>query len=289
MALADALRFQRMNDLLLTRDLDVLESVLRLILRRAHQIASPGHTHSPEEVFNLTPDRIYDLTRGWKDIQLARVSMYDICKDRPDGQLMPVPASLDKFTFQYYRRVSSDEKKPSASNVEEGTLPSPANSRRPAIVATPSTQRATRPSTVGRQSTTSQPSTPSTAVPKTHADSSTEGMTEIALGPVASLGDEAIDVLATTIEKHDLPANQRLVLLQKLRIHMSLANPVKRKQLIRIRLLATSVLSESFTCDEVTQANFVGSSPYLGRIRHRKQSLPVPARLRCATGRTCAT
>ena len=237
--------FDRMNDFLLTMDLDVLEAVLRLIFRRAQQIASNGQIHQAE-TFNLTPDRVKDLTKGWKSIQQSTgLSMYDLVKD--DRQIDSKLVAMQHVSFQFYRKASS----PSAGASKE--LPAEPSGEGIAMtpVATP-VPRSGR--TFARSNTATstsgllnQPVTPATTGKQAaaiSADTDAEGMTTVNLGNVLQSGKSATDVLEDAVDLYRIPKEERLHLLQRIRCAMSSEDVEKRRQMIRIRMLAISVLSE---------------------------------------------
>src|SRR4051794_33548667 len=56
------LLFQHLNDLLNTRDIDILEATLRLILRPAQRMSNQ---RSLRTNFNISQERILDLVHGW--------------------------------------------------------------------------------------------------------------------------------------------------------------------------------------------------------------------------------
>ena len=250
-----------MNDLLLTQDLDVLEAVLRLIFRRAQQIAANGQIHQAE-TFNLTPDRVRDLTSGWEGVQGTRasapgtssktsISMYDIVKL---DNAVPLDGSLQTVSFQFYRKApaagpSTTPEYPAGEGIAMTPVATPVPNRTAPSTATATTARAARGAggPAGTPSFGGPPATPAKQQQQQSAasdgTSDAEGMTTIRLGNVAESGKSATDVLADAIELYRVPSEEKIRLLQRIRVAMNILDPEKRRQLLRIRLLAISVLS----------------------------------------------
>lgn len=219
---------QRMNDLLLTKDLDVLEEVLRLILRRAHQIASPGHAHTPAEVFNLTPNRILEFAKIWKAASLADLSMLSLAQD---NKVLPIPSGIKDFRYEYYRKLAIPTANRSAGN--------------PVSLAASVAARMPLP----LRASALRPESPITPVAsykeQQHFEPpAAEGMEVIRLGDVTKIGRDATAIFADVLERHDLSANQRLTFLHQLRMAVEFPDLQKRRQFLRIRLLAISVVGK---------------------------------------------
>lgn len=237
--------FDRMNDLLLTMDADVLEGVLRLIFRRAQQVATNGQIHQAE-TFNLTPDRVKDLTKGWNTLQNSTgLSMYDLVKEDVDSQLATKLASMQEVSYKFYRKAAS----PSAG--ASRFLPEPPSGEGIAMtpMATPAPKSGR---TFGRTNTATSASglQPAPATPSTSkqggstSDTDAEGLTTVSLGNVVESGKSATHLLEDAVELYRLPKEERLHLLQRIRCALSSQDVEKRRQMLRIKLLAVGVLSE---------------------------------------------
>ena len=220
-----------MNDLLLSQDPDVLEAVLRLIFRRAQQIASNGQLNSGA-TFNLTHDRVKDLTQGWKPVRQAGITMYDVVKDELEKE---IPAELQEVSFEFYRNAASPTSTAPNSFVENVEEQKEASS-----VTTPaikSTKIGKNPAT-GSATPIAASSTKSMDMPEA------EGLTSFHLGNVADSGKSAHDILADAMETYHVPTEEKLHLLQRIRVAMSLKNKEMRRLMLRLRLLAISVLGK---------------------------------------------
>lgn len=252
----DRLDCQRMNDLLLTLDLDVLESVLRLIFRRAQQIASNGQVHTAE-TFSLTPERVRDLVKGWKNVFGGsgpnRLTMLDLVRDDVD---VTIPKDLAEVTFQFYRKAATGNDASAAARstgTDDAGRDSTAAITSAATPAPKSARGATQRGTPQAGTSTSAPVTPATnrtlsssALPTLSSGHQAEGLVTVNLGNVAESGKTATDLLADAMELHRIPEEEKLHLLQVIRVAMSINDKEARKRMLRLRLLAISVLSECF-------------------------------------------
>lgn len=227
-----------MNDLLLTRDLDILEAALRLIFRRAQQIAANGPIASGD-TFNLTPGRVSNLTFGWKPVRQAGLSMSDLVKD----EISPAAiANIQEVSFQFYRKAITSSSASSSATKDadaagDGIAMTPA--------ATPAPKSAMK---SAKPTPAALPSTPSSS----HAQSShkhqndgleQEGMTTVNLGNTAETGKSAVDLLMDAMELYRIPQEEQLRLLSRIRVGLAIGDATSRRQMLRIRLLAIGVLS----------------------------------------------
>lgn len=194
---------------------------------------------SSGEAFNLTTERVADLTRGWKSVRQVGLSMYDIANESLDPNKS---AKVEEVTFQFYRK---------ASNIAGSANNNPSKETEPsgeAIVMTPVATPA--PKSAKSNKATSGATVPSTpaGVPsnvKGHVDQTDqEGMTNINLGRVTESGKTSTDLLIDAMELYRIPSDEKLRLLQRIRVAMSMPDSSKRHQMLRIRLLAISVLSK---------------------------------------------
>ncbi|PWY99341.1 hypothetical protein BCV70DRAFT_162691 [Testicularia cyperi] len=87
--------FEHLSNLLCTRDLDVLEAVLRLVLR----IAQQHNSHATKHDFQVSKDRLTTLAMIWTPRDHG-VSLVDVA--RSDAAL---PAELGQVRFQFFKRT----------------------------------------------------------------------------------------------------------------------------------------------------------------------------------------
>lgn len=229
-----------MNDLLLTQDPDILEAALRLIFRRAQQVAANGAPIPSGETFSLTPRRVANLTFGWKPVRQAGLSMFDLVLE----ELSPSAISaIERVDFQFYRKASASSSAAANAATKESEAAGDAIAMTPAATPAPkSAMKSSRPTPGG-------PSTPSAAQGQSSSKGQTdpleqEGMTTINLGNVNESGKAATDVLMDAMELYRVPQEEKLRLLQRIRVGMAIRDANKRRQMLRIRLLAIGVLSK---------------------------------------------
>uniref|UniRef100_V5ED17 UBA domain-containing protein n=1 Tax=Kalmanozyma brasiliensis (strain GHG001) TaxID=1365824 RepID=V5ED17_KALBG len=247
--------FEHLNELLYTRDLDVLETTLRLVLRAAQQHS----THHPRHEFQISKDRLTTLSMIWTPRDHG-LSLVDIA--RPEVQL---PTGVADVRFQFFRRsgsiiqTASTSSQPVASSSTISASESPHPIRTAASphqthqqyqpsTSTPtrSRNRDTRPAILPALSASALLATPTrpderaesaatAASGSTSAAGRREGLITVELNKVA--GDPA-DVFAKAVESYEIPSEERFELFQRVRLAIGLQNQEARKQLLICRLLA---------------------------------------------------
>lgn len=96
---------QHLNKLLNTPDLDVLEAVLRLILRPAQRMSSQRNIRSG---FSLSHDKITELARGWHfSKSLGNIDLLTLCDDN-----MEVTQDMATIRLQFFRTVDMSRQHP---------------------------------------------------------------------------------------------------------------------------------------------------------------------------------
>ncbi|KAJ2962784.1 hypothetical protein NQZ79_g2089 [Umbelopsis isabellina] len=96
---------QHLNKLLNTPDLDVLEAVLRLILRPAQRMSSQRNIRSG---FSLSHDKITELARGWHfSKSLGNIELLTLCDDN-----MEVTQDMATIRLQFFRTVDMSRQHP---------------------------------------------------------------------------------------------------------------------------------------------------------------------------------
>ncbi|PWN22154.1 DUF913-domain-containing protein [Microstroma glucosiphilum] len=229
--------YDHLNDLLLCRDIDVLEATIRLILRPAQQ-------YSSQSVGRLGPSisqsRLATLALTWspRDHGLDMVSMA-----RPDAA---IPEELLGVRFQFYRRNTSSggsqsvgasaaapEAGPSRSHVvANGATTTPARSS--------SAVRRDRPTPAASASVASGLVAPSG---EQSASAPEEGLTTITIKSVPALNKDPSTILRETVEEYKVPPEDHFELYLKIRLAASMSDPQERQRLLVCRLLAVACYS----------------------------------------------
>lgn len=224
--LAHILILQHLNNLLMTRDVDILEATLRLMLRFAQQ----QNSQHPKAELVPSHDKLATLAVTWPPRDHG-LEMVDIAKEETI-----IPPALLSVKFQFYRKkevesssyytslMSNDAVLEDGSSVSTPVRPRPRDRVASGTGAAPG-------------SSTAQGST-STAPPQ-------EGIDTIELNRPSEMGNNAMDVLADVIEKtQGIPSENHFELYQRIRLAMSMPDPVQRRQLLVCRLLAIACYGE---------------------------------------------
>lgn len=94
--------YEHLNKLLNTYDLDVLEAVLRLILRPAQRMSSQRNIRSG---FSLSHDKITELARGWHfSKSLGSIDLLSLCDDN-----LQVTEEMATVRLQFFRTADSKQ------------------------------------------------------------------------------------------------------------------------------------------------------------------------------------
>ncbi|SPO39716.1 related to E3 ubiquitin protein ligase TOM1 [Pseudozyma flocculosa] len=239
--------YEHLNDLLLARDLDVLEETLRLVLRPAQQHSSQSSRHE----FPISKERLTTLALTWTPRDHG-LSLADVA----NASVQP-PSELFNVRFQFFKRSGQAGAAVVPTHNDDGGENSGAGPSSNAAFNTPTRPRARPPAVTSLSAAGGLMATPSphrgsggAAADNTFrndASSSTnhaaphqrrEGLTSVDLGNVLQQGRDAIDILTDAVEAHGIPPEERFEVLQKIRLAMSMADPVARRQILVCRMLA---------------------------------------------------
>ncbi|KDN52289.1 DUF913-domain-containing protein [Tilletiaria anomala UBC 951] len=244
--------YERLHDLLLTRDLDILEETLRLLLRPAQQHSASGGARNNE--LAIAQGRLSTLAVIWTPRDFG-ISMLQLSKDD-----FPVPPEADSVRFSFYRRKGGNEEAgPSNAAISAAVLSTSRSQAAPMSVdpmamsldledlrantsfGTPSRLPRSH-SRVGSssQGATSGPTdTPAQGSACTQG-STQEGMVTIDMRNITASGKSCMDVVADAIETHKIPETQHFELFQRVRAVFAMRDAESRHKLLTCRLLAIS-------------------------------------------------
>ncbi|UZJ54305.1 hypothetical protein CBS101457_003625 [Exobasidium rhododendri] len=222
--------YEHLNKLLFTRDTDVLESTLRLMLRFAQQ----NSIQHPRGELLPAQEKLTSLAITWSPRDHG-LDMMEMAKTDAT-----IPAELLSVKFQFYRRrevvdhptASTSLSQPTEEDQDEGP---------DGFVSTPIRPRPRdrdRVASYNIGTTDSTTAAPESAATAGQSHQSPEGMTMIELGRPSELRTNAMEVLADVVEKHGVPAEDHFELYLKIRLAMALPDLAQRRQLIVCRLLA---------------------------------------------------
>lgn len=226
--------FQHLNNLLFTRDVDVLEATLRLMLRFSQQHTTSSH---PKAELLPSQDKLSILAVTWppRDHDL---DMVDIARED-----LVIPPSLLTVKFQYYRKREADDSFATLPSLNEGGLEDVTSGS----VNTPIRHRPRERLTSTNNGTagggTAGGSSLAAGAPSLQQQ---EGIETVELGRPSDLGSNAMDVMADVIDKTPgLAADDHFELYQRLRLAMAMPDLHQRRQLLVCRLLAIACYGKS--------------------------------------------
>ncbi|CAD6899036.1 unnamed protein product [Tilletia controversa] len=233
--------YEHLNDLLLTRDIDILEATLRFILRPAQQRSSSSHSSRNEP--NISNSRLASLAVIWPTTRGA-ADMVALCKEDA-----VVPPEARNIHFSFYRASSS-----SSSSETEGAPAQPEQSAAPASAVTQTPARPQRSRSTQANATPVTPANPAPAASATAQRSATtpavgnastasaenggEGLVYVDISAAEQVGKSPMDIFADAVERFSIPEAERFELFQRIRVATGLSDPKMRQKMIGCRLLA---------------------------------------------------
>ncbi|KAG0347069.1 hypothetical protein BG004_000179 [Podila humilis] len=251
--------YEQLNDLLHSRDLDILEACLRLLLRPAQRHSAQ---RSARSIFTVSQDRLLAIAHSWgsKDFGLDLVQLAENNTD--------IPERLSALNFQFYRTISIPTQAgaaPSSSSTQSSSIAQPSTatpsaSSLPATgsAASTSSSAATALSTSISSTTTSVQTSPSkrrasrsgiSSAPGPITDTNTaqstaaEGMVVIHAVDPSTLGQTDDEILARFIQEYHIPEEHQFQIMCRIRVATGIRHPERRRQLLTIRLLAIAVMA----------------------------------------------
>ncbi|KAF9362900.1 hypothetical protein BGX34_005286 [Mortierella sp. NVP85] len=228
--------YEQLNDLLHTRDLDILESCLRLLLRPAQRHSAQ---RSAKSMFTVSQDRLLALAHSWgtKEHSLDLLQLAD--------ENVHIPEKLSVLNFQFYRTASLATSAADATTSEttcasQSTSPTIASAKPPTGTASETSSS----SSPTKQRRSSHPGASVSAIPAIPATkAASEGMVVIHANNIRRLGTSDYDVLAHLVKEHQVPEEHQFPLLNRIRVATGINVAQRRRQLLTIRILAIAVIS----------------------------------------------
>ncbi|KAF9186277.1 hypothetical protein BGZ51_006019 [Haplosporangium sp. Z 767] len=242
--------YEHLNDLLHSRDLNVVESCLRLLLRPAQRHSAQRTARS---IFAVSQDRLLALSHTWgsKDHGLDMLQLAD--------DNVNIPEEFKTLNFQFYRTISFAKPTPTTATAipTAADTTSPAVSRSAAGVASSSSattttsssaaavpaQSSTVPTKQRRSSHSGSSSTTIAAVTAAAIAPASEGMVVIQATDISHLGASDYEILAHFVKEYHIPEEHQFSLLNRIRVATGISHAQRRRQLMTIRILAAAVMS----------------------------------------------
>ncbi|KAI7827971.1 hypothetical protein BC939DRAFT_76403 [Gamsiella multidivaricata] len=229
--------YEQLNDLLHARDLDVLESCLRLLLRPAQRHSAQ---RSAKSIFTVSQDRLLALAHSWGSKE------YGLDLQQLADHKTEIPERLKTLNFQFYRTVSlvkptaADAATAAAAAASTSSGSSSAQSEPSSTTPTAPSSHATASS--GKQRRSSSSGAPS-SINVSAVSPTSEGMVVIQVSDPTQLGSSDYEILQHLIQEYMVPEEYQFQLLSRIRIATGISDPRRRQQLLAIRILAIAVMS----------------------------------------------
>ncbi|KAG0297593.1 hypothetical protein BGZ96_005696 [Linnemannia gamsii] len=235
--------YEQLNDLLNTRDMDILESCLRLLLRPAQRHSAQ---RSARSIFTVSQDRLLALAHSWGSKEYG-LDLQQLADDNAE-----IPERLRSVSFQFFRTVApaktpttdsptTSSAAPSGSSTTTAALTAPTSASTPAPPISAS-GKPRRHSNSGASS--SHASSVATAGTTTSALlSASEGLVVIQVSDPQQLGATDYEILNHLVQEYKVPEEHHFQLLSRIRIATGIRDTKRRQQLLLIRILAIAVMS----------------------------------------------
>ncbi|KAF9951518.1 hypothetical protein BGZ72_006995 [Mortierella alpina] len=232
--------YEHLNDLLHARDLDVVESCLRLLLRPAQRHSAQ---RSARSIFSVSQDRLLALSHSWG----SKAHGLDLLQLADENAT--IPEKLSGLHFQFYRTLS--QSKPAANTTTATTEATPlATSSTASSTSTAASTSAGAAASVNTAASSSKQRRASTsgssstaAISSTASASASEGVVVIHAADVRDVGTSDYEILAHFIKEYQIPEEHQFSLLNRIRVATAITNAQHRRQLLTVRLLAIAVMA----------------------------------------------
>ncbi|KAE8267144.1 hypothetical protein A4X09_0g5202 [Tilletia walkeri] len=229
--------YEHLNDLLLTRDIDVLEATLRFILRPAQQRSSSSHSSRNEP--NISQGRLASLAVIWPTTRGAS-DMVALCKEDA-----VVPQEASDIHFSFYRASSSSStqaedasaqpEQPATTNTQTPARPQRSRTAQAnAVPVTPANPAPTSSASAQRTAATPAAANASSASPENGGD----GLVFVDIPASDQVGKSPMDIFADAVERFSIPESEKFDLFQRIRVATGLSDPKMRQKMIGCRLLS---------------------------------------------------
>ncbi|KAF9934938.1 hypothetical protein BGZ67_003626 [Mortierella alpina] len=229
--------YEHLNDLLHARDLDVVESCLRLLLRPAQRHSAQ---RSARSIFSVSQDRLLALSHSWG----SKVHGLDLLQLADENAT--IPDKLSSLHFQFYRTLS--QSKPAATTPAAATEATPlatssTSSTSTASSSATSATAAINTATSKQRRSSASGSSSTIATLSTASASASEGVVVIHAADVRDFGTSDYEILAHFVKEYQIPEEHQFSLLNRIRVAAAIKDAQDRRQLLTVRLLAIAVMA----------------------------------------------
>ncbi|KAG0319507.1 hypothetical protein BGZ97_002029 [Linnemannia gamsii] len=235
--------YEQLNDLLNTRDLDILESCLRLLLRPAQRHSAQ---RSARSIFTVSQDRLLALAHSWGSKEYG-LDLQQLADDKAE-----IPERLRLVSFQFFRTVTPAKTFATDSPTTSSAVPSGSTTTATASTAMSSSNMPAPPTSASgkprRLSSSGASSSHASAMTTTGTttpalSSASEGLVVIQVSDPQQLGATDYEILNHLVQEYKVPEEHHFQLLSRIRIATGICDPKRRQQLLLIRILAIAVMS----------------------------------------------
>ncbi|KAF9291581.1 hypothetical protein BGZ88_006823 [Linnemannia elongata] len=269
--------YEQLNDLLNTRDLDILESCLRLLLRPAQRHSAQ---RSARSIFTVSQDRLLALAHSWGSKEYG-LDLQQLADDKAE-----IPERLRSVNFQFFRTVAPSknpitDSPPTSSAAPTGHTIAASSATTPSSASAPPTSASGKPRRHSNSGTSSSHAsavvTTGTATPA--FSSASEGLVVIQVSDPQQLGATDYEILNHLVQEYQVPEEHHFQLLSRIRIATGIRDPKRRQQLLLIRILAVAVMSHVLS-EAVIVEKFFAFEPEiiqsLTDLIHPDHKVPFP-------------
>ncbi|KAI0633753.1 hypothetical protein C8Q77DRAFT_809629 [Trametes polyzona] len=234
--------YDRLNSLMFSSDLDVLILALNLLLRPAQQYSSqPAVSHA----LSISTPRLTSLAKRWPNLRDYDINLVDLVSEKGKAQIDALPTEAREVNFVFYRQAPS----PAAAGKEKEKERAPEGDVFDSVAQTP-----------GRK--------PAVTVGGASSGSTSSGAVTIHIDSKTIESKSAMDILADTIEAHNVPDSEKFELLMRIRGAQVMTNEhaADREKLVIVRLLATAIFGHTHSDSQAQSSLFLYEPDLIAHI-----------------------
>ncbi|KAF9277395.1 hypothetical protein BGZ68_009323 [Mortierella alpina] len=228
--------YEHLNYLLHARDLEVVESCLRLLLRPAQRHSAQ---RSARSIFSVSQDRLLALSHSWG----SKAHGLDLLQLADENAT--IPEKLSSLHFQFYRTLS--QSKPTAATTSATTTEAPplatSSTSSSSTASTSASAAAINTAASKHRRSSASGSSSTTAIPSTASASASEGVVVIHAADVREFGTSDYEILAHFVKEYQIPEEHQFSLLNRIRVATAITDARRRRRLLTVRLLAVAVMA----------------------------------------------
>ncbi|KAI0829944.1 hypothetical protein BC628DRAFT_1314795 [Trametes gibbosa] len=234
--------YDRLNSLMFSSDLDVLTLALNLLLRPAQQYSSqPAVSHA----LSISTPRLTALAKRWPNLRDYDINLVDLVSEKGKAQIEALPTEAREVNFVFYRQAPS----PAAAGKDKEKEKASEGDVFDSVTQTPVRKLSATVAGASGASTSSGAVT-------IHIDSKTIG------------SKPAMDILADSVEAHEVPNCEKFELLMRIRGAQAMTSEyaADREKLVVIRLLSTAIFGHTHSDSQAQSSLFLYEPDLIAHI-----------------------